>query len=389
MRKVTVGLIGSGFVAELHMHAYRRVFGIDVEVRAVVSRGGGAAGFARRFGIQQALHDWRALLDDPAIEVIDICTPPARHAEMIVGAMQAGRHVICEKPFTGYFGRPGDATPIGTQVAKALMRERVEQEMAATCAAIAASGRLFCYAEDWVYAPAVTKAAEILRATQDRVLFIKAEESHSGSHAAHAAHWAETGGGALIRQGCHPLAAALHLKQVAAAARGERLEVADVICDVGTLTRDLAPAERAHLHAAPVDVEDWGLISLTFGDGSKAAVLAGDMVLGGVRNLMEIFTTGGVLSANIAPNTHLLSYQTDEAKLRDVYVTEKVDRKTGWQFVSVDEEWTRGYVAEMQDFMECIVSGREPRASLALACDTMRVQYAAYQAAEEGRRIRL
>lgn len=389
MRRVTVALIGSGFAAELHMQAYHRVYGVDVAVCAVASRGEGAQRFADRFGIPHALRDWRALLDDAAIEVIDICTPPALHAEMIVAAMQAGKHVICEKPFTGYCGRPGDAAPIGTHVPKAVMRARVLEEIDATCAAIRASGKLFCYAEDWVYAPAVAKMADILRATGDRVLFLKGEESHSGSHAPHAAHWAMTGGGALIRQGCHPLGAALHLKQVAAAARGERVGVADVICDVGTLTRDLGTPERGFIQAAPADVEDWGMLSLTFTDGTKATILAGDMVLGGVRNVLEAYTAGGVLCGNIAPNTHLLSYQTDETRLRDVYFTEKADRKTGWQFVSVDEEWTRGYVAEMQDFMECIATGREPRAGLALATDVARVHYAAYQAAEEGRRVSL
>ena len=81
-------------------------------------------------------------------------------------------------------------------------------------AEIVASGRLFMYAEDWIYAPAVTKTAEILRASKDKILFMKAEESHSGSHAAHAAHWSMTGGGSLIRMGCHPLSAVLYLKQV-------------------------------------------------------------------------------------------------------------------------------------------------------------------------------
>ncbi|HKM62362.1 MAG TPA: Gfo/Idh/MocA family oxidoreductase [Acidisphaera sp.] len=389
MKKVTVGIIGTGFVAELHMHAFRRVFGVEVDVRAAVSRGDGAERFAQRFGIPHALHDWRALLHDDAIDVIDICTPPSVHSEMIVGCMRAGKHLICEKPFTGYFGQPGDGEPIGTQVPKSVMRERVLTEMDATCAAIRASGKLFCYAEDWVYAPAVTKTAEILRATGDKVLFIKAEESHSGSHAAHAAQWAMSGGGALNRQGCHPLAAALYLKQVEAAARGERIGVAEVVCDVGRLTPGLKPDERAYIQANPVDVEDWGVMSLTFTDNTKATIFAGDMVLGGVRNLVETYTTGGALFANITPNTTVVGYQTDEAKLRDVYITEKIDRKTGWQFISADEEYARGYVAEMQDFIECVAFGREPLAGLDLAYDAIRVHYAAYQAAEEGRRVRL
>ena len=62
--------------------------------------------FARRFGIPQTFRDYRELLTDKTIDVVDICTPPALHAEMIVACMRAGKHVICEKPFTGYFGRP-------------------------------------------------------------------------------------------------------------------------------------------------------------------------------------------------------------------------------------------------------------------------------------------
>ena len=48
------------------------------------------------------------LIADRELDVIDICTPPNLHAAMIVDAMQAGKHVICEKPFAGYFGRDGD-----------------------------------------------------------------------------------------------------------------------------------------------------------------------------------------------------------------------------------------------------------------------------------------
>jgi predicted dehydrogenase len=389
MKTVRIGLVGCGFIAELHMHAYQRVYGVTPQVRAVVSRSDAAQAFARRFNIPTALHDWRALLTDPEIDVIDICTPPALHAEMVVACMQAGKHVICEKPFTGYFGRPGDAEPIGKHVPKAVMYERVAAEIDQLSAAVRASGRLFLYAEDWVYAPAVRKTAEIIRATGDKILFMKAEESHSGSHAAHAAQWAMTGGGALIRQGCHPLSAVLHLKQVEAQARNERITVADVTCDVGTLTRDLKPEERRYIQANPVDVEDWGMLSLTFSDGTKATVFAGDMIMGGVRNLVETYTTGGTLFANIAPNNHVVSYLTDESKLKDVYITEKVDRKTGWQFVCLEEEWTRGYIGEIQDFMECVAQGREPLAGLDLACEAIRVHYAAYQAAEEGRRITL
>jgi predicted dehydrogenase len=326
---------------------------------------------------------------DGELDVVDICTPPNLHTSMIVDAMKGGKHVICEKPFTGYFGRDDDKTPIGKYVPKVLMYERVLEEMEKTCEAIKKTGKLFMYAEDWIYAPAVTKTVEILRATKDKILFMKGEESHSGSHATHAAQWAMTGGGSLIRMGCHPLSAVLYLKQVEAKARGEAVSVKSVICDVGNVSACLRPDERAFIKANPIDVEDWGTLTVTFSDGTKATVLSGDMIVGGVRNLIETYTSGGALFANITPNTHMMSYQTNEEKLASVYITEKVDRKTGWQYVCLEEEWTRGYLQEIQDFMECAATGRQPLSDLALAYETTRVNYAGYWAAEEGRRVTL
>ena len=167
MATVRVGLVGCGFVAELHMYAYQRVYGLDAQVTAVAARGDHVLDFAKKHQIRTSHRDFRALLADKEIDVVDICTPPALHATMIVEAVQAGKHVICEKPFTGYFGRGDDKTPIGKHVPKSFMYERVMEEMDKTCAAIKSSGRLFMYAEDWIYAPAVAKTVKILKATKD------------------------------------------------------------------------------------------------------------------------------------------------------------------------------------------------------------------------------
>src|SRR6202035_3543658 len=166
MAKVRVGLVGCGFVSELHMYAYERVYGVDAAVTAVAARGDHVVAFAKKHGIGAIYRTFEDLLADRDIDVVDICTPPMLHATMIVAAVRAGKHVICEKPFAGYFGRDGDKTPIGRNVPKSLMYERVLEEMDKTCAAIESSGRLFMYAEDWIYAPAVTKIVEILDSTK-------------------------------------------------------------------------------------------------------------------------------------------------------------------------------------------------------------------------------
>jgi predicted dehydrogenase len=75
MAKVRIGLAGCGFVSELHMHAYRRVYGVDIEVRAVAARGEHVVEFARRHQIPATYRSFRDLIADAEIDVIDICTP--------------------------------------------------------------------------------------------------------------------------------------------------------------------------------------------------------------------------------------------------------------------------------------------------------------------------
>jgi hypothetical protein len=84
-----------------------------MQVTAVAARGDHVLDFVQ---IRRTYRDFQSLVADKEVDVIDICTPPALHASMIVEAVQAGKHVICEKPFTGYFGRGEDNIPIGKHV---------------------------------------------------------------------------------------------------------------------------------------------------------------------------------------------------------------------------------------------------------------------------------
>ena len=90
MTKIKIGLAGCGFVSELHMYAYRRVYGVEVEVRAVAARGDHVNAFARKHQISNAYRSFAELVADRELDVIDICTPPNLHASMFVVAMQSG-----------------------------------------------------------------------------------------------------------------------------------------------------------------------------------------------------------------------------------------------------------------------------------------------------------
>jgi predicted dehydrogenase len=137
------------------------------------------------------------------------------------------------------------------------------------------------------------------------------------------------------------------------------------------------------------DVEDWAGIIVTFDDGSKMTVLASDGVLGGTRNTLEVYLSNAVAFANINPNNAVKIYTPDAGILGDEYIAEKLETKAGWNFASPDEDWMRGYPQELEDFIQCIQSGKEPLSGLDLAEDTLKVVYAGYLAAEKGRRVEI
>ena len=87
----------------------------------------------------------------------------------------------------------------------------------------------------------------------------------------------DDGGGSLIRMGCHPLSAVLYLKQIETKARGERIVVTAATADVGNVAACLPPQDHAFIKSNPVDVEDWGMLTLTFSDGTKSTIFSGDM----------------------------------------------------------------------------------------------------------------
>src|SRR4026209_1515983 len=111
---VRVGLIGAGFVAHIHGLAYQHVRGVDVELACVTaSRPARAQAYAKEFKVARVAADFRAVLADPDVDLVDLCVPPHHHAPMAIEAARAGKHVIVEKPLTGFLG-PAPPPPAGT-----------------------------------------------------------------------------------------------------------------------------------------------------------------------------------------------------------------------------------------------------------------------------------
>jgi predicted dehydrogenase len=379
-----IGIVGARFAADLHAENYRRLGSHTVELTAVASRTQSQAeGFARRHQVGRAWGDYRTLVESPDVDAVDICAATAVHHEIAVAAARAGKHIIVEKPLTGYFGDGAEA--------RDRMLEGALRNADAVLDAVAKAGVMLCYAEDFVYAPPISKLKRLMQAGRGALLELRAEESHSGSHAAYARAWKTSGGGSLLRMGSHPVGVVLHLKHYEGLLRGDRpIRARSVMADVGRLT------QLAHVQAQPTylrtgweDVEDWAVAVITFEDGTKATVHSNDTTLGGIRNTVTAYMTNAVVQVNINPNTAVAAYTPDPAVWDAEYITEKVETKAGWQFPSPDEDWMRGYPQELEDFVDAIQQRREPVAGGMLAREVVEVIYAGYLSAATGRRVDL
>jgi predicted dehydrogenase len=97
MDRIKVGVIGTGFIGPAHIEALRRLGNIEVVALAEYSDDA-AKSKAEMLGIGRHYGDYRELLNDRQIKSVHICSPNHLHYEMAKAALDAGKHVVCEKP---------------------------------------------------------------------------------------------------------------------------------------------------------------------------------------------------------------------------------------------------------------------------------------------------
>ena len=383
---VVIGMIGAGFAASFHLENYRRVPGLDIRIKGVTSRNPeSAAAFARQHELEKTYSSAEELLEDPEITVVDLYIPNYLHHPLTIQAATAGKHIICEKPLTGYFGE-------GLKTPRPEMFEAALKSADKMVEAVGHNKVKFCYGENWIHAPSLQKADAILAQTDNTIFRIVAEESHSGTHSAYAKEWRYCGGGSLFNKGCHPVAGTLYLKYNEGLRKyGKPIKPSSVLAQVANLTQmdSFVKEDEKWVQTGWKDCEDWGSMFLKFEDDSVAQITAADIVLGGIQNLMTVYSSKAVVQCNINPNTGMLTYVPEDQVLGETYIREKVETRAGWQHTNPDEDWMNGFPHELQDFCEAIAFDREPKSTVELARDVVAVCYGAYVAAESGQRFDL
>lgn len=339
---IGVGLIGSQFIARAHAEALRR-FVRGAELRAVASpTPGHAESLAREFGIAHAFTDARALLERKDVDLVLIGVPNDLHAPMAMAAAQAGKHVAMEKPLC-------------LTLAEA-------DAMIATCAA--AQTRLF-YAEELVFAPKYARLKQLIaEGAVGRPYLVKQLEKHSGPHAPWFWDVDRAGGGVLFDMGCHGI------------------EFARWILD-----KPRIHAVTAHCatvaHGSRTRAEDDGLMVLEFEGGGRAIIEDSWAFFGGMDDRAEVYGAEGSVFCDLVHGNAMKTWSNPGYG----YAMEKAASTRGYSFTVFEEGWNYGFPQELQHMVDCLRGGQEPRESGADGREVLRILFAAYESAAEGRTI--
>ncbi|MBN1341424.1 MAG: Gfo/Idh/MocA family oxidoreductase [Phycisphaerae bacterium] len=393
-KTVTVALVGSGFSSSFHVENYKKVHGVHARIKGVTSRHRDRAeAFAAKHGLETVYADLAAAVADPDVDVVDICVPNKLHELMAVQALQAGKHVVVEKPLTAYCGPGGDDPQCG------IFHEDVNEVFAKALAsadrmvdAADKAGKYLMYAENWIYAPAVQKANRLLSQCDTTIFRMVGEESHSGTHSDFSKHWQHAGGGAMFNKGCHPAGAAVYLKAQEGMRRGGKpIKPVAVRAQVAQLTHidSFKKEEPKYVKTGWVNCEDWGTMLVTFADGSVAMITAADTILGGISNSITVYASKQTIHCRMVPTDCVMAYTPDGENFGGEYIREKVETHTGWQSASPDEDWMNGFPFEFQDFCEAVAYNRPPVSDGRLGRDVVKLCYGGYVSAITGREFRL
>jgi predicted dehydrogenase len=354
-----VGMIGYAFMGRAHSHAWRNASAFfDLErAPAMVALAGRdreqATEAAARLGWGGAVTDWRELIKRDDVQIIDICTPGDTHAEIAIAALDAGKHVLCEKPLANTVSEAAAMAEAAARArangvramvafnyrrvpALALAREMVAEGRLGTIRHVRAQ-----YLQDWIVDP---EFPLVWRLDVDKA-----------------------GSGALGDIGAHIIDAAQFVA-------GDRLTGVSALMETFVKERPLAGASSGLGAAAgagrgTVTVDDAALFIGRFEGGAVGSFEATRFATGRKNAMrLEINGSAGSLAFDFEAMNELSFYDNTEdsrtAGFRRILVTEPTHPYAGaWWPPGHLLGYEHTFTHEVKDFLEAIAAGTDPSPS--------------------------
>jgi predicted dehydrogenase len=361
--RLGVAMIGSGFMGAAHSQGWRtapRVFELPLQpvMQVLCGRKSEAARTAAsRLGWEEAETNWRALLHRPDIQVVDICTPGDAHAEIAIAALEAGKHVLCEKPLAN------------------TLEEAAAMARAADGARLHGVRSMVCF--NYRRVPALTLARELIDG--DRLGAIRQVR------AAYMQDWLvdpeypllwrlqreRAGSGALGDLGSHVVDLAQFLL-------GDRLVGVTAVLETFIRERPLLESKEGRTHG-PVTVDDCAFFTGRFSGGAIGTFEATRMASGRKNALrIEVHGSAGSLAFDLESLNELYFYDRREdprsAGFRRILVTEPSHPYlSAWWPPGHVIGWEHTFSHEIADFIKGVAEGTDPSPSFADGLGVQRV----------------
>lgn len=367
---VGVGMVGYAFMGRAHSQAWRNVNAFfDLPARpALVALAGRsydlASEAARRMGWESVETDWRKLVQREDVDIVDICTPGDTHAEIAIAALEAGKHVLCEKPLANTVAEAVAMTEAADRAhpggARAMVGFNYRRVPAIALARmLVAEGRLGTirhvraqYLQDWIVDP---EFPLVWRLDKDKA-----------------------GSGALGDIGAHIIDAAQFVT-------GDRLIGVSALLETFVKERPLAQVQ-AGLGASAGDgargtvtVDDAAVFVGRMSGGALASFEATRFATGRKNSLrLEVNGSAGSLAFDFESMNELFFYDGAEAArtagFRRILVTEPDHPYTGaWWPAGHPLGYEHTFTHQIRDFVAAVAAGEDPTPSFAEGLQVQRV----------------
>jgi predicted dehydrogenase len=377
-----IAMAGYAFMGAAHSQAWRTApaffdLPLTPRLRAICGRNEAAASdVARRFGWESVETDWRALLTRDDIDVIDICTPGNTHAEIAIAALEAGKHVLCEKPLANTVEEAETMTAAAAAAAERGVRAMVGFTYRRTPAVafarqLVASGRLGTirhvrgqYLQDWL-------------SDENAPLSWRLDKSLAGS-------------GALGDIGAHIIDMAQFVTGTPIASVSGLMETFVQTRPIGGAHATLGGSSSGDTERGPVTVDDAAAFTARFVGGAIGVFEATRFATGRKNALrLEINGSAGSIAFDFEDMNVLEFFDATEdasiAGFRRILVTEATHPYVAaWWPAGHGLGYEHGFTHQVVDFVTDIAKGADPVPSFADGLAVQRVLAAVEASAADG-----
>ena len=372
MKTVRVGLIGYGFIGRVHTVAYQGIPMYYDPPPCKIELAGVASGHEEscRRAVAQAGYeswttDWRELVERDDMDVINCCAPNFLHKDIVIHALEYGKHVYCEKPL-------------------ALNLTEARQILEAAKKASAKAQVVFMYR----FIPAMMRAKQLVEAGfLGRPLSFRAAYLHAGYlDASRPLTWrldkAKGGGGALFDIGSHILDVVRFLLG----------DFESVFAATETFVKE-RPLPDAPGKVGKVEVDDLSLLVLKMKNGALGTLEASRVATGANDELrIEIHGDQGALRFNLMDPNYLEAYDMRDSGdpiggtrgFKKIETVQRYPKPAGFPGPKFAIGWTRYHMASLHSFLTNIVEDRPCSPGLEDGIRVQEAMEAAYRSAELG-----